>query len=114
MKHIATLALLSVALVGCASVSEGRYKTMQTALNGPAETRNAALKKCVDREKKRSLTHKQNVAMITGASVEAYPEVFCRRVMNGIASGRISYQDYLQLRNPAADNSKIVKIVQGR
>lgn len=105
---------LIVSLTSCTTLSEGEWNTTQTALQGSPALRAEAINDCVASGQKDSLSEKKHMAAVMNTSVANVPKAFCTRLLNALVSGRITYQDYLNMKRPTADRSKMVKILQGR
>ena len=106
--------LLVFALAGCNTVSEDQWNTAQTAFSGSSSLRAHAIQDCVANQKHLSFTKKKMLADLTGASIDKYPTILCSRVINAISSGRMTYEDYKKSEKSDADNSNVVRIMQGR
>ncbi len=108
-------ALVGVSLVaGCSTMTEGEFNTMHTVLEGSPATKRQAIKDCIARERSISQADKNTYAAIMNVSAARYETAFCNRLMNALASGRITYADYVKLSSPGADSSKLIKVMQGR
>lgn len=110
------IAVCSVALLaGCTStMNEGQFNTVQAAVGGSPSIKRDIIRDCVKEERAIPASKQREFAALMNVSVANYPTSFCNRLWNAFASGRINYTDYRNLRNPNADRSKIVRIMQGR
>lgn len=113
MKNLVVTALLTAGLMGCTSVTEGRYKTVQTVLE-TSEGRDRLVERCIEKMKKMSIQARRDMAAITRSSLESAPSVGCKRVTVAIASGRLSQKELANMSNPAADHSNLIRVLQGR
>lgn len=105
--------VLVFALTGCNTVSEGQFNNAKAVLSGSPTLRIQKIQDCVAIQKNASRADKKFRAGLTGASIAKYPGVFCSRLINALASGRITYEDYKRLDRPDADSSKVIRIAQG-
>lgn len=95
-------------------MSQGEYKTAQTALSGSPALKRETVASCIKDENARSASDKAEIATVLNIDPKNYAPVFCKRLINGMASGRISYDDYAKLDSPTADSSKVIRVLQGR
>ncbi|WP_432285503.1 hypothetical protein SLT36_01525 [Aminobacter sp. BA135] len=105
---------LSAIVAGCTTMSQGEYKNLQTALNGSPALKREVLVSCIKDENARSAKEKAEMAALFNIEPKNYASTFCKRMFNGLTSGRITYQDYVNLDSPTADSSKVIRILQGR
>jgi hypothetical protein len=109
---LAASALLALSVVsGCTTVSESDYKLGRAFLAGNPSVKRELINDCIADQRRESAGDQRTNAALMGVSVKAYPQLFCRRVINAYASGRLTYND---IRNANADQSKIISIVLGR
>ena len=54
------------------------------------------------------------MATVLNIDPKNYAATFCKRLVNGMASGRITYQDYVNLRSSTADSSRFIRVMQKR
>lgn len=107
----ASLALSLLALASCAPTQE-QYAQLQTAAQGSPAFRQALLKDCVSRKWPKSEI--EAGAMILSVPPGKVQALTCKRLVNGIASGRLKYADVQQLMNKRGPTVNLIKIVQGR
>lgn len=104
-----------VLLAGCsATLSEGEYSNIQAVIGGSPAAKRSAISECAARQRTRPLAEKKETAMLFNISMASYPTTYCNRLWNAVANGRITYADYRKLSNSTADNSKVIRIMQGR
>ena len=107
-------AVVGTSLVaGCTSMSEGEFTTMHAGLGSPAAKR-YVINECVADERATSQADKNNLSALMNVSPARYETAFCNRLVNALANGKITYADYRKMLSPSADNSKLIKILQGR
>jgi hypothetical protein len=111
---VVTIILASSLLVGCNTVSEGQYKTVQTILSTDARVKQDAVKNCVAGQQRLSIADRSANAAIMNVSVSNYPKVFCKRFTNAMANGRITYADYKSVISGTPDYRKFIHIMQGK
>ena len=106
--------LVGTSLVaGCTSMSEGEFNTMSATLSSPAAKR-SIIADCIADERATPQSEKNNLSALMNVSPARYETAFCGRLVNALANGKITYADYRKLLSPSADNSKLIKILQGR
>lgn len=106
--------LVGASLVaGCTSMSEGEFNTVHAYLGSPAAKR-SAINECITDERATSQADKNNLSALMNVSPAIYETAFCNRLVNALANGKITYADYRKMLSPSADNSKLIKILQGR
>ena len=100
-----------VVLSGC--VSQANYDTGREALRGSPALRTDFINTCVSNMSRKPLAQRQAVAKLINSSVRNMPSVYCRRVTNGITSGRMTRNDM----NAAARGQvtpATIRVLQGR
>lgn len=112
MRFAAVLVGASL-LAGCTSMSESEFNTLPVTLGSPAAKR-SVINECVADERTTSQSDKNNLSALMNVSPARYETAFCNRLFNALANGKITYADYRKMLSPSADNSKLIKILQGR
>lgn len=108
------VAVGAAALAGCTTLTEGEFKNTQAVVSGSPSAKRETIDECVARKRAEPLSERQEAASFHNVKLSAFPETYCKRLWNAVASGRITYDDYRKLDQPGADNSKIIRIMQGR
>jgi hypothetical protein len=109
---VSVIAALTVSFVsGCTSVSEGNYKLGRAYLAENPSFKRQLIRDCIADQRRESAGDQKTTAALMGVSVKAYPQLFCSRVINAYANGRLTYND---IKNASADQSKMINIVLGR
>jgi hypothetical protein len=108
---ILSMALITIAVSGCTTVSESEYKLGRSYLVENPSVKRELIRDCVADQRRESAGDQKTTAALMGVSVKAYPQLFCSRVINAYANGRLTYSD---IKNASADQSKMVNIVLGR
>ncbi|MEW6630587.1 MAG: hypothetical protein AB1440_06935 [Pseudomonadota bacterium] len=101
-------------LAGCTSVSEGEWKTAQTVMQGSPAVKREVMADCIKQLGAEQLKDRQAIAKLMNVSVARVPAAFCSRFLNGWASGRFSYRDFQGIHSQTADNSRLIRVLQGR
>lgn len=96
LRNPVLLALIGLGLVGCA-VSESKYAAIQTAIEGSPKLKDEMIRRCVKEYKTNPSERRKTDAELARISVRLGPEAACTRIANGIADGRIGYDDYVAL-----------------
>ena len=100
-------------LAGCNTVTEGEWNNAQAVMQGSPAVKRQVIKGCVARQAAKPLAERKLESQVFNVGLERLPSTFCNRLWNAFAKGRISYADYLKLWSSTADNSKVIKIMQG-
>ncbi|MBA8880802.1 hypothetical protein [Phyllobacterium myrsinacearum] len=98
-------------LAGC-GVSEGRYKEVQGQLAKP-EKQKIEVGNCTIMFGNQSAKMRQNMAVLAGTSVAVMPTVICKRIIQGVASGKLTREDINSVTNGVMTPNAL-KIIQGR
>lgn len=112
MKRLTVVAFISALgiVAGCAPTQQ-QYAAIQETVRGSAKARQFAVKECSSKGWNRQSI--RNAAIVLDTSERAAPELACRRLVEAVRSGRLSYSEAV-----AASRKKItpelVKILQGR
>ncbi|EXL09271.1 hypothetical protein [Aquamicrobium defluvii] len=103
LTAIAAAAMLS----GC--VTESSYKQAQEIVRGSPAMKRDAINECYRGASRASPARKAQMAKIMNVSPRSnVARTYCTRAFNGIASGRISYEDF-RIRSP-----RFIRVIQGR
>jgi PBP1b-binding outer membrane lipoprotein LpoB len=114
MTIAASAVLIALSVSGCTTVSESEYKLGRSYLAENPSFKRELIRDCVADQRRESIGDQKTTAALMGVSVAAYPKLFCSRVINAYANGRLTYRDMTNVSNGSADQSVIVKIVLGR
>lgn len=106
MHRTALLLAAALSLFGC---GKAMYEYGAEALRNDPKIREAALQDCIKDTERKSLFERQAIADATRTSLARMPQVFCRRIVAAVTSGRISYAD---LQNDSGD--EILRVMAGR
>ena len=101
-------------LAGCTSVSEGQWNTAQAVMQGSPAVKRDVIKGCVARQIAKPLAERKLESRVFNVALDRLPSTYCNRLWNAVVKGRITYADYRNLWSSTADNSKVIKIMQGR
>jgi hypothetical protein len=114
-KWISAAVMLSVAAFagGCNTTGKSEFANVQAAISGSPALRKQAIADCKKEIPFQSQSDKANVAALMNVSVAQVPSVFCTRSVGGVASGRITYEDFVAAKR-GGDISRIIKVLQGR
>ena len=101
------LACAAAILAGC--VTERSYGQAQEIVRGSPAARQDAINKCAMGVNAGSASRRAEIARIINVSPRSnVGRTYCTRAFNGIASGRITYEDFRK-RSP-----QFIRVVQGR
>ncbi len=111
-----TLLLLGVALSlgGCTTMTQGEYNNLQAMVSGSPSTKRDVIADCIKNLNAQPLHERKSDARAFNISLTHFSQTYCTRLWNGVSSGRITYDDYAKLKSAGADNSKVIRIMQGR
>jgi hypothetical protein len=112
--RFATVVLGVAMLAGCTTMSEGEFNNTQAVVGGSPSTKRAVVNECIKREAALPLSKQKETAEVFNINLATYPATYCNRLWNAVANGRITYADYRKLSSQTADNSKVIRIMQGR
>jgi hypothetical protein len=70
--------------------------------------------KCVVVMGGKPLTYRKSMATLMDVTVDAMPKIYCRRFLDALASGRMTYATYIDASSRTSDHSEFIKIIQGR
>lgn len=87
---------------------------MKTAFEGSPKLRQKAVAECELHESKMSPKTIRNVALVANTTPDKMPYVICSRLMNGLVSGRLTYEDYRKTITSDAPPPEVIKVIQGR
>ena len=112
MYRTLAIALVALALVGCATSGNPSYGELQTAMRGNDKIRTGAIALCIQEWKKESRADQELIAALAGTSVAAMPRTICSRVINAWKSGRLTEQDMKStLRGNPSPNA--IRVMRG-
>ncbi|TKT80306.1 hypothetical protein [Aquamicrobium sp. LC103] len=101
------LAAASIVLSGC--VTEASYVRAQEVVRGSPAMKREGIERCYQGTNRASPARKAEMAKIMNVSPRSnVARIYCTRAFNGIANGRISYDDF-RTRSPA-----FIRVIQGR
>lgn len=110
-----SVAVVAASLIsGCTTMTESEYKTGQSLISESPTVKRIVMEDCVADSRKDSPREQKELAAVLNVSVSNYPTTFCRRLINAYASGRITYEDYVNLRANRGGEEKIIRILQGK
>ncbi|TWI31659.1 hypothetical protein [Mesorhizobium tianshanense] len=104
----------AIILAGCTTMSSGTWNNLHEKMRDSPQTRHRLIADCIARQRGLNSHQKVAHAKLVNRNVANYAPTYCRRFLGGIASGRITYDDYLKLDSPNADHSKVLKLMAGR
>ncbi|MGB8818923.1 MAG: hypothetical protein WCC66_13480 [Rhizobiaceae bacterium] len=114
MKFSVVAAMFAATLVsGCNTVSESEYKVGQAALSESPSAKRYVLQECIAETRPGSASEQKELAAFLKVPQSKLTETICRRVVNAMASGRMSYADYRKIVT-TGDSPKLLKIIQGK
>ncbi|WP_332304720.1 hypothetical protein [Rhizobium sp. GR12] len=107
--RIKKIALLVPVLMLSGCVSETEYNRVQEVMNGSPAARQHVINECYGKTIKAPAQETANVRRIMNLGPKAnVQKTFCTRAVNGVASKRITYRDYVN-KSP-----NFIRVIQGR
>ncbi len=107
IRGVLTVIAAGVILGGC--VTESSYKQAQEIVRGSPAMKRDAINKCYSGASRASPARKAEMAKIMNVSPRSnVARTYCTRAFNGIASGRITYEDF-RTKSP-----RFIRVIQGR
>jgi hypothetical protein len=107
--YIAMTLIATGFLAGCAP-TEQEYGAIVTALQGSKRLRTEIVSECA---KNFNSEGRRSAGIILDVADKDAPRLACSRYLNAVVSGRVTYQDMLDVKNRRY-TPKLVKIFQGR
>lgn len=109
MRLITMAALASATLLITGCVTEASYNRAQEIVRGSPAAKREGVNKCYEGARRASPARKAEMAMIMNVSPRRdVARIYCQRVFNGIASGRIDHSDF-RTKSP-----RFIRVIQGR
>jgi hypothetical protein len=108
-RWLAAAAVLSatVMLAGC--VSESSYRQAQEIVRGSPAMKRQGIERCYQGARRATPGRKAEMARIMNVSPHGnVARIYCTRAFNGIANGRITYNDF-RTKSP-----RFIRVIQGR
>lgn len=102
-------------LASCATISSSqqKYETNKAIVEGSPRVKQRSIERCAARVTLSSTVKRERLAELANTSLEKVPQVYCSRIWNALADGRVSANDYLALDNHNI-TPNMIKIIQGR
>lgn len=112
MKRIPVVALLSAISIasGCAP-TEQQYAVIQETVRGSEKARQMAISQCLGQGWNRQAV--RNASIVLNTSEKAAPGLACRRFVDAIRSGRMTYADAVAFKRNRP-TPELIRIFQGR
>lgn len=108
-----TAALLATSLLsGCNTTTESDFKLGRTAVAESPSLRRYVMKQCISDSRRESLAVKKEGAAYMKVPVSKYEITVCRRVVNAMVSGRITYADLNSLQKEKT-KLKVLGLLKG-
>lgn len=109
MQIIRAIAVVSTALLLSACVTERSYNQAQEIVRGSPAAKRDAVDRCYRGASRTSAAGKAEMAKIMNVSPRRnVARIYCQRAFDGIASGRITYDDF-RTKSP-----RFIRVIQGR
>jgi hypothetical protein len=107
-------AIAVTTLSGCTTISESDYKLGRSYIAENPSIKRELINDCIADRRRESIGEQKTGAAFINVSVAKYPQTFCSRVINAYVNGKLTYSDIQNASLSSADNSKFVRILQGR
>ncbi len=113
MKVLNSIVLVGASLAITACTSSGmRSMDYKKNLSDPVAKR-TLLAQCISDFHRQPENKRTNMAMVIRVSEKDAPSVFCKRLVDGIASGRITTSD-VETTNSQHISPKVLKVILGQ
>ena len=112
MKKFVALLLCGLAVSSCTTTREN-FETGAAALAGSKSLRRASIESCTAKARHNSAYARHNVALLMDVKDSQVDRLFCARLVNSVASGRLTYDEAMSMRYGHLTQN-FVKIIQGR
>ncbi|KQT69678.1 MULTISPECIES: hypothetical protein [unclassified Aureimonas] len=110
-KYISTIVVASMALSGC--VSSTNYASLQEAMKGSPELVEKMTDDCAG-SYHGSATEREYLAKLARVpNNDKLPKVICLRAYRGIATGRITYEDFMSMSSGQL-RPVVIRVIQNR
>lgn len=104
------LTIISFSVLSACSPSKQEYEVIQETVRGSAKARTLAMSECM---KNWDSTSRRNAAIMIDTSEKNAPRLVCSRVVEAVRSGKMNYQDAVDIKRRNF-TPKLIKIIQGR
>ncbi|MFC3072322.1 hypothetical protein [Shinella pollutisoli] len=109
MRLMSIIAVVSVAVFAAGCVSETSYNRAQEIVRGSPAAKRDGVNKCYAGARRASPARKAEMAKIMNVSPRRdVARIYCQRAFNGVASGRITYDDF------RTQSPRFIRVIQGR
>lgn len=106
---IRKIALLAAGLLLSGCTTETDYNRVQEIINGSPAIRQQVINECYAKTNTAPAHETANMRKVMNLGPKAnVPKTFCTRAVNGVASKRITYRDYVN-KSP-----NFIRVIQGR
>ncbi len=96
MYGAALAIMIMLGLSACTTASQpdrAQYELLRTRLQEDPALRQAMFQDCTERMDAFALKEREMAAAVLQTDVGTFPSLFCRRLLDGFASGRVSIDD---------------------
>jgi hypothetical protein len=127
VRHLllSAIGLLALLATGCTttpsleehttapSMTQQQFETFRMLIRERPMAQRDALSKCIELAKTQLAVNQKTMALILGVENEAdaVSQVYCRRVLAGIASGRINLEDMQALEEQRGDTGALNRVL---
>ena len=95
---VVVLGVLAASLAGCV-VNEQSFNELRKKVRGHPEIIEAGIQDCSNHIKYERIEVKRYIAGYAHTKLDSnFPELICRRLLNGYLSGRMKYSDFMALK----------------
>lgn len=114
IQKLISAAVLAM-LASCATTgsTHEKYEANKAILQGSPKIKQRTIERCVARITLSSYAKRQKLADLANTTLDKVPQVYCSRIWNGLADGRVSYDDYNASLNQH-DTPNMIRVIQGR
>jgi hypothetical protein len=110
--NLVLIASLSLGLAGCV-ISEQKYDTFRVTLKKNPDVREKLIAGCIRDGKTLSKADRELYAEIIDSNPATVEHAYCRRLMNSVANGRLTYQDYKDIMHNKP-TARVLRLMRGK
>lgn len=112
-KLISAAVLAMLASCATTGTTNEKYETNKTAVSGSPKVKQRQIDKCAAHLTLQSTAKRQAFADLANTTIDKVPKVYCTRIWNALADGRVSYDDYVAFDNHH-NTPNMIRVIQGR
>jgi hypothetical protein len=113
VNHCVAAAVLAASILsGCNTISESDYKAGKNIVAESPTAKRLIVKDCIEKQRRQAGAKQREIAAFLKIPESRYAETICKRMVNAIANGRLTYADVANSNSMNED--KILRVMQGK